>query len=358
MILLIPSFEPNEQLVSLIGAMQSADRHLEIVIVNDGSSAPYAPIFQAIESATVTVIDHLANQGKGRALKTGFAHIAEHFPGDDVVCADSDGQHRVHDILRVGEALGGRSATIVLGARQLTGTAPLKSRFGNGLTRLLFRASTGQQVHDTQTGLRAYPASMLPWLQAIEGERFEYEMSVLLDATKAGFAVEEVVIDTVYLDGNASTHFRPLVDSARVYLPFVKFSLSSFAAFLIDIVLLFVFKTLVGQLLRAIVLARVVSSSANFVINRRLVFGHDRHSSWARSAARYFSLAACVLAANYGLLHLLYERWGIPLLPAKLLTEIGLFVAGFHVQRRFVFGRREAATAIGETWASRRGNGR
>jgi putative flippase GtrA len=339
MVLLIPSLDPGPQLVSLIDAVRAAYDDLPIVIVNDGSSTDFAPIFRAIESASVTVVNHSSNLGKGRALKTGFAHINTHFPGADVVCADSDGQHRVHDIIRVADALAGREATIVLGTRSLTGLVPLKSRFGNSLTRLVFRLSTGRRVRDTQTGLRAYPASMLPWLQAIEGERFEYEMSVLLDATKAGFAVEEVDIDTVYLDGNASTHFRPLVDSVRVYLPFVKFSLSSFLGFLVDIMLLFLFKGLFGRLLVAVVLARVLSSTVNFVVNRHLVFRHGRKVPIGRSAYRYFSLVVCVLAVNYGVLHLLNERLDVPLLPAKLLTEIALFVAGFQIQRRFVFAR-------------------
>jgi putative flippase GtrA len=339
MILLIPSYEPDEQLVSLVGALRAAHQDLPIVIVNDGSSAAYDEIFRAIASDHVTVVAHRENLGKGRALKTGFAHIAQAFPGADVVCADSDGQHRMHDIMRVGEALHGRDATIVLGAREMTGHIPMKSRFGNGLTRLVYRLSTGREVHDTQTGLRAYPASMLPWLQAIEGDHFEYEMSVLLDAARAGFTVEEVVIDTVYLEGNASTHFRPVVDSARVYLPFVKFSLSSFAAFLLDVVLLFIFKAMFGHLLTAVILSRLISATTNFLVNRKLVFGHAHQARLARAAGRYFSLAVAILAVNYVLLRLLYDRFGLPLLAAKLLTEISLFVIGFHVQRHFVFAR-------------------
>jgi putative flippase GtrA len=342
MILLIPSYEPNEQLISLVGAIRTAHHDLPIVVVNDGSGPSYDPIFQAIASDKVTIVGHPHNLGKGRALKTGFAHIAATYPGADVVCADSDGQHRSHDIMRVGNALHGRDDTIVLGARGFSGRVPLKSRFGNGLTRLVYRVATGRSVQDTQTGLRAYPASMLPWLQAIDGDRFEYEMSVLLDAARVGYAVEEVAIDTVYLNGNASTHFRPLIDSARVYLLFVKFSLSSFAAFLLDLVLLFIFKAMFGHLLTAVILARVISSTANFLINRSLVFGHTHRSPLARAATRYFSLAIGILAVNYALLHVLYDRVGLPLLAAKLLTEVGLFVIGFHVQRRFVFARHRA----------------
>jgi glycosyltransferase involved in cell wall biosynthesis len=336
-ILLIPSYEPNEQLISLVGAIRSAHADLSIVVVNDGSDPSYAPIFQAIASDKVTVVSHHKNFGKGRALKTGFAHIAATYPGADVVCADSDGQHQSDDIMRVGDALHGLVDTIVLGTREFSGIVPLKSRLGNRLTRLVYRVATGRRLRDTQTGLRAYPASMLPWLQAIDGDRFEYEMSVLLDADRAGYAVEEVAIDTVYLNGNASTHFRPIIDSARVYIPLVKFGLSSFAAFLLDLVLLFTFTALFGRLLTAVILARFISSVANFLINRSLVFGHTHWAALAHAAARYFSLAIGILAVNYALLHVLYHRIGLPLLAAKLVTEVGLFAIGFQVQRRFVF---------------------
>jgi putative flippase GtrA len=341
MIVLIPAYEPDEQLVSLVGAIRAERDDVTIVVVNDGSSTSYDEVFEAIGSEYVTVVVHRQNMGKGCALKTGFAHIAEKFPGSDVVCADSDGQHRIEDIMRVADALHGRDATIVLGSRGWTGRVPFKSRLGNSLTRLVFRISTGLRLGDTQTGLRAYPASMLPWLQAVEGDRFEYEMTVLLDATKAGYAVEEVAIDTVYLDGNHSTHFRPVMDSARVYLPFLKFSLSSLVAFAIDIVLLFIFKGVFGRLLPAVIGARALSSMANFFINRRVVF-RSNSSTLGHSAVRYFSLVVGVLAANYALLHLLNERLGMALLPAKLITEVGLFVAGFQLQRHFVFARRSS----------------
>jgi putative flippase GtrA len=125
-----------------------------------------------------------------------------------------------------------------------------------------------------------------------------------------------------------------------VYRPFVRFGLSSMVAFLIDLVLVLQFATAFGHLLPAVVLARVCSSSANFLINRHLVFRHGRSVGLGRAASRYFSLVVAVLAANYALLHLLHERFGLPLLPAKLLTEVTLFVVGFQVQRHVVFTRR------------------
>lgn len=78
---------------------------------------------------------------------------------------------------------------------------------------------------------------------------------------------------------------------------------------------------------------------ANFVISRHFVFRDHAHTGLAAAALRYFSLVVTILAVNYALLHLLHERWGVSLLAAKLLTEVGLFVLGFFVQKRVVFAR-------------------
>lgn len=157
------------------------------------------------------------------ALKTGFRHIARAYPGDPVVCADPDGQHRVADVVHVADRLRSTGRT-VLGVRRFDGAVPLRSRVGNAVTRLLFRAATGQPVRDTQTGLRAYPGHLLAWLQTVPGERFEYEMNLLLYAARAGHPTDEVVIATTYVDDNASSHFSSLSDSVRIYRPLLRFA--------------------------------------------------------------------------------------------------------------------------------------
>jgi hypothetical protein len=119
---------------------------------------------------------------------------------------------------------------MVLGVRGFTGAVPLRSRLGNTVTRVLFRAVTGRGVQDTQTGLRAYPAHLLDWLTSVPGDRFEYEMNVLLEAARAGHPMDEVVIATTYLDGNASSHFGWWSDSVRIYRPLVRFAATSLAA--------------------------------------------------------------------------------------------------------------------------------
>ncbi|MEO8694610.1 MAG: GtrA family protein [Acidimicrobiales bacterium] len=340
MIVVIPAYEPDMKLIRLIEEIAATGDGIKVLLVNDGSAPQYDAIFDRAAALGCTVIGHRINRGKGFALKQGFDYVERYFPGHDVVCADCDGQHSVIDILRVAETVAAHPNAMVLGSRRFTGRVPLTSRFGNAVTRVVFARSTGQRLYDTQTGLRGYPGSMLAWLRTVQGERFEYELNVLLEAAEVGVTIRELPVETIYLEGNASSHFRPLVDSARVYAPLVKFSLSSLGAFGLDVALLVATRALTGNLLVSVVSARVVSSTFNFVTNRRLVFcrGHGRTA--AECARRYFGLVVAIMTVNYSLMYALYERLGAGLLLAKLVTEAALFGASYQVQKRFVFRKR------------------
>lgn len=356
MIILIPAFEPDLKLITLVAGLRAADRRLDVLVVDDGSGPDFAPVFEAARSAGATVIGYPRNRGKGQALKTGFDYVARHHPGRGVVCADSDGQHAISDILRVADRVrsasndGGVPARVpdgsvmVLGERRFDGAVPARSRIGNSVTRALFRLASGTALHDTQTGLRGYPAAMLPWLQSVPGDRYEYELNLLLRAGPAGHRIETIEIATIYLGGNESSHFRPLADSARIYLPLLKFALSGFAAFGIDLAAFIVLGHVLDSLLAAVGGARIISSTVNFVINRNLVFPGGRQTRFLAAGVRYFGLVAALMGCNYALIFLLTHA-GVPAVPAKLLTEALLFGVSFALQRRFLSGKAQSGKA-------------
>jgi glycosyltransferase involved in cell wall biosynthesis len=355
-IILIPAYEPDQQLAALIRTIRDAEPLVSVVVVDDGSGPQYRNGFDAVQALGCHVISYERNRGKGFALKTGFGFIADNLPGRDVVCADSDGQHRVADILQVAEALRRNRTspqgwtTMVLGSRSFTGDVPARSRLGNSVTKALFTLASGERLPDTQTGLRGYPAAMIPWLRSVRGDRYEYELNLLLEAGNADCAIQSVDIATVYLDHNSGSHFRPLVDSVRIYAPLLTFLASSFMAFLLDTVLFLLLTLLVDSLLLAVVAARAVSSAMNFLVNRNVVFEHGRDKpAWA-TGVRYFSLAAVLLAANFGLIRAL-EAAGLPALPAKILAEVILLAASFAVQQRYLFAGKAAGNAAGRAAA-------
>lgn len=342
--MLIPAYQPGLRLPELVADLRRSDPDLEVLVVDDGSGHDFAPLFAAARDEGARVIVHATNRGKGAALKTGFAHIAAQDPDADVVTADADGQHTPTDVCRVADALradaaAGRSA-LVLGVRAFSGTVPLRSRVGNSASRALFRLATGRRVSDTQTGLRGIPSDRLGWALGIPGEGFEYEQRMLLRLGPDQMATHEVPIETVYLDQNSSSHFRPVRDSLRVLLPVLLFASSSLAAFVVDTIALLVLQALTGWLVPSIIAARVLSASANFLVNRRMVF-RAGSGSMLPQALRYGVLALALLASNIAWMSFLTDN-GLALLPAKVVTEGVLFVLSYGVQRSLVFPRTDA----------------
>ncbi len=228
----IPAWEPAPVLAETVrGLVERGCR--TVVVVDDGSSAASQPVFaRCAQFLGVTVLRHAINQGKGRALKTALKFVVEERAAcAGVVTADADGQHTVADIGQVARALASSGRRAVLGARNLRRKMPLRSRFGNGITRYVFRFLTGCSLSDTQTGLRGLPAALLPTLLALPGERYEYEMSMMMHLCLCADSPVEIPIETVYLDGNRSSHFRPIRDSLRIYLVLLRFCASLLVRF-------------------------------------------------------------------------------------------------------------------------------
>lgn len=214
---LIPAWQPTALLVPLIAELAAQGFGTQI-LVDDGSGEAAQSIFREIAARpNVEVLRHAVNLGKGRALKTGFGHLLNRHPECfGVVTADADGQHTPADIVRVAWALLAGGERPVLGSRGFEGAVPLRSRLGNLLTRKIFRILTGTKLSDTQTGLRGLPRRLLPELLALDGERYEYEMTTLAHLCRSGQPPVEVPIATVYTEDNRGSHFHPVWDSLRI----------------------------------------------------------------------------------------------------------------------------------------------
>jgi putative flippase GtrA len=177
---------------------------------------------------------------------------------------------------------------------------------------------------------------MLPWLIQLNGNRYEFEMNQLLEAKDAGYDFHCIPIETIYENNNVSSHFHPMRDSFRIYLPILKFSMSSMVCGILDFALLFLLKYLTHDLFYAVVFARVISSLCNYLLNKHLVFD-VKSGSRLTSVLQYYLLAVAILACNYLIISFLHETLGIFLIISKLLTEVLLFFLSYTVQHKVIF---------------------
>ena len=344
-IALIPAYEPTEILTDL--AKRLSDSGFSVLIIDDGSGPAYRQIFSAA-GAYARLISYEQNKGKGYALKAGFDYIRHHFDSDSVIVAlDSDGQHSVSDAREIAEMAAESPGALILGVRSFGKGTPVRSQFGNTVTSIVFQLSTGLRVSDTQTGLRGFCAGLLPFLSGVDGERYEYEMNVLLKCAKKRVPIIEKPIETIYFNNNKDSHFHTLRDSLRIYENILKFAASSLAGFAIDYGLYSLLAFLLSGFGMAVsipvsnVMARIVSAGTNFVINKRLVFKNK--DSVLKTGLQYFFLAACILFGNTLLVSFLVNSLGVNLFAAKLVTELVFFLLSWLAQHFWIFRKNHAA---------------
>ena len=239
LIIVIPAYEPDRLLLELVDKLNQYFSMHKMIIIDDGSSSK--DIFLEVkEKENVCVLTHTRNLGKGAALKTAFKYISGLDGKYVIVSADSDGQHSPDDIYRVYQYYKKCNNGIVLGSRKFDLKVPAKSKFGNDSTRFLLRLCNGVRLNDTQTGLRAFGSDLIPFLLDIPKDKYEFEMTMLVLASQRDIPIHEIAIQTIYINDNQASHFRPVRDFLRICNVILKYTLPLFISLLV-FVLVFVY---------------------------------------------------------------------------------------------------------------------
>lgn len=347
----IPALDPDDKLVAYAEGLQKSGFD-KIVVINDGSTV-HTHIFQELERRNVCVLTHAVNQGKGRGLKTGVNYLLNTYSPSELagmVTADADGQHSVEDTIKV--ALRLKDGTgLVLGTRDFSQqNIPFKSRSGNRITTAVFSFFYGKKISDTQTGLRGVSYNFLKDCLAYAGERYEYEIAMLIGAVSGGLDISEVPIQTIYYDNNRNTHFSAAKDSARIYKVILekglRYSCSSLLSMLVDLSVFTILKAVLPQDLPAAAnifistcTARFISSLMNYFLNRNSVF----HSSEdiGRTMPRYYLLCVSQMLVSWFCVLQIYTLTGIDSSVVKVLVDTALFFCSYYIQHQWVFKQKK-----------------
>jgi putative flippase GtrA len=293
------------------------------------------------------VIHHQSNKGKGAALKTGIkAILAENSNLLGCITVDADGQHLPEDIVHVAEVFEKDSQALVLGCRDFSSEdVPPKNKMGNVITRTIYKLFTNKSVSDTQTGLRAIPLNMMKQFQDLPGDHYEFEMNMLFQAANSNMPMKEVAIQTVYIDQNRTSHFKPFMDSIRIYKEILKFSLSSIVCAVVDIGLFTLIFNLLSAsaiswaLFAATSIARLVSSTINFTLNKKVVF--ENKGATLTQATEYYLLCVVQMLSSWLILQGLTLLNNEHVVLLKIMTDGFLFFVSFFVQRTIIFRRHK-----------------
>ena len=330
-VFLIPAFNPGSSLVSIVRDLVKAGKD-KIIVIDDGSCEVSLPIFEKLsEYSQVVVIRHPVNLGKGAAIKTGAKYYFEHFNQyDGFVTVDADGQHNLADSLLVANELHKNPQSLILGVRQFDGKVPLSRFLANQLTRCLVRILFGLDLVDTQTGLRGYPTSTIPFLLSIPYNRYEYEMEVLIKIKRNGFPIKETTIKTIYTDDKTS-HFNPFKDSIRVYSVLFRHKIPTWSTAFVDFLVFFSASIFLEQILISTYIARMVVLIYNYLVVNTLV----NKSPNKFSQPPLFSILLLIISGflSASVIEYLRSNLGISIFWGKITAELLIFLTSYMVQK-------------------------
>jgi len=345
---IIPALNPTPNLVEFVYDLLETGVPC-VIVVNDGCDSSFNDTFNQLKKINkCTVLEHEVNRGKGRALKTAFTYFTKNSSYlDGVVTADADGQHAIDDICNICERLSITYGSLILGVRNFNeSNVPKRSYIGNTVTSCIFKLLYNSNLNDTQTGLRGIPKKELSWILQLKGERYDFEINMLINAKRNNINLETIPIQTLYFENNSGSHYSTIKDSIPIFLKLlsglIQYSGSTIVSSLLDISAFFILNTIVLSALPAALrilictaIARLISSICNYTMNRKCIFSDT--GKVTRSALRYYILCICLMMTSYGLVYTVSLYWKVNESFIKLIIDFILGFLSYEVQLRWVF---------------------
>lgn len=215
--IVIPAYNAEKTIEAVV--LEVRNLGFPLLVVDDGSTDTTV---DCLDRLGVARISHRSNQGKGAALRTGFAWaLAKGFTG--VVTLDSDGQHDPSAIPFLVSTAAEQGADILIASRktQFEEMAGLR-RYWNRFGVWCVQKRTGFSIGDSQSGFRFYSARLLAGVE-LSTEGYELEMEVLMKAWRNGFRINSVPVPARVADGRATSHYNAVRDTWKICMTFLKY---------------------------------------------------------------------------------------------------------------------------------------
>jgi len=186
-----------------------------VIVVDDGSRDGTPA---QVHDLPVTLLTHEVNEGKAASLRTAFAHALDR-GARCAITLDGDGQHDPADAPELLAKWHLHPERIVIGSRLHDRTQFPPARYrANRFACFWISWAAGHPIADSQSGFRVYPREVMRIAldRRVRGSRFTFESELLIEAAHRGHSTLAVAIPGRYPANARVSHFRPVIDIAKI----------------------------------------------------------------------------------------------------------------------------------------------
>ncbi len=340
-VVIIPAYNPGEVMIEFITKLFCAG-FKNIVIIDDGSKEESRGVISDAESFGCRIVRHAVNMGKGRSLKDALNYISIYMTNCKYgIVLDCEGRQNIKSINELANALIENPDSLVLACRNYRSkTVKFKNVITNFFTRLAMILFCGISVYDTKTTFRAFSIETAMKFINTAGERYDYEVNVILESKAKEVKIKEIKVDDSNFE-NKKSHYNPLRDSFNLYKIFLRYVLVALITYGVDLGLfrlLMEYLKIISPIYYTVidtVIARVVSSFVGFLIKRNKVFKTKEHT--AATTAKYYIVTFGQMLVSAISVWLIQRIWHVDVVVIKMIVDFILFIIGFVLQREWVF---------------------
>ena len=225
-IVIIPAYNEERKIASVIQGIRGYLPEVEVLVVDDGSLDRTYP--QALK-AGAKVIRHPFNLGYGTALQTGYKYaLKEGY--EKIIQMDGDGQHDPSFIADLFAPIQRGEADIVIGSRfletrearpeRIPYRAPFARRLGMKFFGIITSLLTHQKITDSTSGYQAMNRRVLGWVSSDKFPLDYPDADVIIMLHRAGFRIKEIPTQMFESQNKKSMHsgWKPVYYIFKMFL--------------------------------------------------------------------------------------------------------------------------------------------
>lgn len=329
MVILMPVYNPDERIVNYVKKLK--ENNYQVVLINDGSKSEYHSLFEKMVH-DCKIISYPFFKGKGYAIKKGIHYIKEHLHDKKgIIILENE-----YDLMHINHI----RTLINKNSQKMCVVHHKGKRF---LTKL-FSMIYNQKFIDVDSELFAFSMNYIDQMMVVDENC--YEVQSLIQSVQNNQEIEEIQLENKQQPFHLKN--KTIQIMYVIFLHLIRFISSSIISSVIDVLLAWILLDVLKlwmtsdfwRIALSSLIARILSTIVNYVINKKYVFKGKNNSK--QTAIRFLVLTVVITVLST---LFVYAASSLHIMSEKLAKPVGdllLFLLSYSAQTKWVFKNNES----------------